>query len=214
MTDDTTPAESRESEWISLSALAASHDRSFAEVLEHYTRYAKGAHLGLRRSEAAELVRRWRKEDEARSEAEQRAAARAAEERDRRQALDYGRSLLVALDSARTDQAMTEEQIAHESEVERLGMLERRLTAELDEVARALEAWASWRRDNASVAVAVEELHRAGVTEKEPEPFAPPKPDWTAEVAETRRLEELERAREREVIRASLRAELAAERGA
>ena len=59
-----------------------------------------------------------------------------------------------------------------------------------------------------------EELARAGAAAPEPEPFAIPKPDWVAEAAESRRLEELEKAREREVLKASLRAELAAERGA
>ena len=211
---NTTPDSGADQQWVGLSALAAHHGRAFADVLEHYRTYARGAHLGLRRSEAAELVRRWREEDGARTAAEQRAAARAAEERDRRQGLEHGRRLLQALDNARNDQFMTQEQIDKESGEERLAMLDRRLTAELDEVAQALAAWSSWRQDNPSLAVAVEELARVGAVAPEPKEFSIPRPDWVAEGAESRRLEELEKAREREVLKSTLRAELAAERGA
>ena len=81
-------------------------------------------------------------------------------------------------------------------------------------VAAALDAWSTWRGENPSLAVAVEELARAGAVAPEPEPFAIPKPDWQAEQAEARRLEELERSREREALRASVLAELAAEKSA
>ena len=87
---NTAPDSGADQQWVGLSALAAHHGRAFADVLDHYRTYACGAHLGLRRPEAAELVRRWRDEDAARTAAEQRAAARAAEERDRRQGLKEG----------------------------------------------------------------------------------------------------------------------------
>ncbi len=68
-------------EWVSPKALSNSHGRSFAESLEHFTRYAIGAELGVRSSVAADLIREWEAED-TRSENEWRAAERAAEKRD------------------------------------------------------------------------------------------------------------------------------------
>ncbi len=44
--------------WVSLKALSNSHGRSFAEALEHFTRFANGAELGVRSSVAADIVRR------------------------------------------------------------------------------------------------------------------------------------------------------------
>ena len=52
MTDSTDSGE-----WISLKALSNAHGRSFAESLEHFTRYANGAEIGIRRAVAADLVR-------------------------------------------------------------------------------------------------------------------------------------------------------------
>jgi hypothetical protein len=201
-------------EFVSLKALAVSHGRSFNDVVSYFMRRARGAALGVRRAEALELLHQWRLEDAARSAAEQRRAQRAAEERDRRQLINEGRQLLEAVESARFDQLFTEEQIAKESFDERLAVLERRLSLEVDEVAAALDAWSAWRHDHASVALAVEELTKAGVSSvAEPQQFTIPKPDWGAEQAEQRRLDEIERQREMAMLKEQVRRELATERG-
>ena len=92
----------------------------------------------------------------------------------------------------------------------RLPILERRLEGDLAAVADALQAWVDWKRGNPAVALAVESLHRAGASpQADPGVFAPPAPDWGAEDRESKRQQALEAEREREAIKASLRAEMA-----
>ncbi len=105
---------------------------------------------------------------------------------------------------------MTEEQLSWESGAERLPMLERRLEGDLAAVEAALQAWVDWKRNNPAVALAVETLHRAGASpDAGPGVFAPPPPDWEAEQQESQRQQALEAEREREALKASLRAEMA-----
>ena len=94
-----------------LKALANSHGRSFAEAVEHFTRHASGAELGVRSSVAADLVQRVgrpRTPPAARTSAAplsgpRRSGTRSVQSSD-------GLALLERLDATRVDQSMTEEQ--------------------------------------------------------------------------------------------------------
>jgi hypothetical protein len=119
-------------------------------------------------------------------------------------------ALLERLDAVRVDQAMTEEQISWECDADRMPVLQRRLEGDLAAVEAAVQAWVDWKNRNAAVALAVESLHRAGASPQADQGvFAPPAVDWGAEDREFKRQQALEAEREREALKASLRADMA-----
>ena len=121
-----------------------------------------------------------------------------------------GLALIECLDHARVDQGMTEEAMAWECGAERLPMLARRLEGDLPRWRpRSTHTRAGrtptlpspwpWRRCTGPVP------HRRPT----PGVFAAPAPDWGAEDRKFKRQQALEAEREREAVKASLRAELA-----
>jgi hypothetical protein len=140
----------------SLVDLCTRYSKDVRAVFEALLREGQLPLVLLENTRWLQLAELWQAEQDALDEAQRAQRARDLAEADRRRLFDDGVRLREAIRARELDVHMTGGMIDHESEVNRLAKLERRVKLELEEVRAARAAWQAWSDANPGMAAAVE----------------------------------------------------------